>query len=215
MRLFRDRKVNEPDGKARFTLYNRDGTVALRDVSVEMTSALFQEGDRWNAAAANLLLRLEEDGTPRLALKPADIGAAVPCPAVTAVLDATNMITTTKTTQALPLKVYSQSSGGGFTAKSGGIVMPRAGAVAVSMQLMVAASKPGAYLGLRLKCNDTYKSNFYAEMGDRGYGCLSSMPLIFSVAKGDVLTFEVTKESDGKSLSIAVDARTGVFIQYV
>ena len=215
MRLFRDRKVNEPDGKARFTLYNRDGTVALRDVSVEMTSALFQEGDRWNAAAANLLLRLEEDGTPRLALKPADIGAAVPCPAVTAVLDATNMITTTKTTQALPLKVYSQSSGGGFTAKSGGIVMPRAGAVAVSMQLMVAASKPGAYLGLRLKCNSTYRSDFYAEVGSRGYGCLSSIPRVIPVAKGDVLTFEVSKEEAVASLTIAADTRTALYIQYV
>ena len=149
------------------------------------------------------------------AITPALIGAAVPCPAVSAVPSSTSMITTTATTQAVPLKVYTQSSGGGFTAASGGIVMPKAGTVAVSMQLMVAASKPGAYLGLRLKRNDTYKSNFYAEMGDRGYGCLSSMPLIFSVAKGDVLTFEVSKESDGKSLSIAVDARTGVFIQYV
>ena len=149
------------------------------------------------------------------AITPAAIGAAVPCPAASAVPDASSTIVTTAIKQAVPLKVYTQSSGGGFTAASGGIVMPKAGTVAVSMQLMVAASKPGAYLGLRLKCNDTYKSNFYAEMGDRGYGCLSSMPLIFSVAKGDVLTFEVTKESDGKSLSIAVDARTGVFIQYV
>ena len=173
------------------------------------------QGHSWEEVAGQAPVQTVNGKKGAVQLTAADVGAAVPCPAASAVPDASSTIATTATKQAVPLKVYTQSSGGGFTAASGGIVMPKAGTVAVSMQLMVAASKPGAYLGLRLKCNDTYKSNFYAEMGDRGYGCLSSMPLIFSVAKGDVLTFEVTKESDGKSLSIAVDARTGVFIQYV
>ena len=93
--------------------------------------------------------------------------------------------------------------------------MPKAGTVAVSMQLMVAASKPGAYLGLRLKCNSTYRSDFYAEVGSRGYGCLSSIPRVIPVAKGDVLTFEVTKEDSVPSFSIAADNRTALFIQYV
>lgn len=75
-RLFRDLKVNEPDGKVYLTLYNRDGSPALRDVSVGVSSEVVQQGDNWTAAAANLLLRLDEDGQPQLALTPQTIGAA-------------------------------------------------------------------------------------------------------------------------------------------
>ncbi|WP_140401740.1 hypothetical protein, partial [Gemmiger sp. An50] len=67
-RLFRDLKVNEQDGKVYLTLYNRDGSPALRDVSVGVSSEVTQQGDNWTAAAANLLLRLGEDGQPELAL---------------------------------------------------------------------------------------------------------------------------------------------------
>lgn len=75
-RLFRDLKVNEPDGNVYLTLYNRDGSAALRDVSVKVSSQVVQPGDNWTAAAANLLLRLDEEGAPRLALTPEHIGAA-------------------------------------------------------------------------------------------------------------------------------------------
>ena len=173
------------------------------------------DGHTWEEVAGQAPVRTVNGKKGAVQLTAADVGAAVPCPAVTAALDATSEIVTTSTTQVLPLKVYTQSSGGGFTAKSGGIVMPRAGAVAVSMQLMVAASKPGAYLGLRLKCNSTYRSDFYAEVGSRGYGCLSSIPRVIPVAKGDVLTFEVSKEEAVASLTIAADTRTALYIQYV
>lgn len=75
-RLFRDLKVNEQDGKVYLTLYNRDGSPALRDVSVGVSSEVNQPGDNWTAAAANLLLRLDEEGQPQLALTPESIGAA-------------------------------------------------------------------------------------------------------------------------------------------
>ena len=75
-RLFRDLKVNERDGKVYLTLYNRDGSAALRDVSVQVSSPVVQPGDNWSAAAANLLLRLDEEGRPQLALTPESIGAA-------------------------------------------------------------------------------------------------------------------------------------------
>ena len=75
-RLFRDLKVNEQDGKVYLTLYNRDGSPALRDVSVGVSSEVTQPGDNWTAAAANLLLRLDEEDQPQLALTPQDIGAA-------------------------------------------------------------------------------------------------------------------------------------------
>lgn len=75
-RLFRDLKVNEPDGKVYLTLFNRDGSPALRDVSVGVSSEVVQPGDNWTAAAANLLLRLDEEGAPQLALTPESIGAA-------------------------------------------------------------------------------------------------------------------------------------------
>lgn len=75
-RLFRDLKVNESDGNIYLTLYNRDGSAALRDVSVKVSSEVVQPGDNWTAAAANLLLRLDEEGAPQLALTPESIGAA-------------------------------------------------------------------------------------------------------------------------------------------
>ena len=75
-RLFRDLKVNEPDGNIYLTLYNRDGSAALRDVSAKVSSEMVQPGDSWTAAAANLLLRLDDEGAPQLALTPESIGAA-------------------------------------------------------------------------------------------------------------------------------------------
>lgn len=75
-RSFRDLKVNESDGNIYLTLYNRDGSAALRDVSVKVSSEVVQPGDNWTAAAANLLLRLDEEGAPQLALTPESIGAA-------------------------------------------------------------------------------------------------------------------------------------------
>ena len=75
-RLFRDLKVNEQDGNVYLTLYNRDGSAALRDVAVKVSSEVVQQGDNWTAAAANLLLRLDDDGQPQLALTPQSIGAA-------------------------------------------------------------------------------------------------------------------------------------------
>ena len=75
-RTFKDLKVDEKDGKVYVTLYNRDGSVALRDVAVDVSSKIVQRGDKWTAAAANLLLRIGDDGQPQLALTPAQIGAA-------------------------------------------------------------------------------------------------------------------------------------------
>lgn len=65
-RIYRDLLVDEDDGKIRVNLLNRDGTVALHDVSMELSSPVAQEGDSFGAAAANLLLRLDEDGAPEV-----------------------------------------------------------------------------------------------------------------------------------------------------
>lgn len=65
-RTYRDLLVDEDDGKIRVNLLNRDGTVALHDVSMELSSPVAQEGDSFGAAAANLLLQLDEDGAPEV-----------------------------------------------------------------------------------------------------------------------------------------------------
>lgn len=42
-RIYRDLLVDEDDGKIRVNLLNRDGTVALHDVSMELSSPVAQE----------------------------------------------------------------------------------------------------------------------------------------------------------------------------
>ncbi len=73
-RTFRDLQVNEADGKIRLTFYNRDGSIALQDINVEVSSEIVQQGDRWSASAANQLLRLDENGAPVLAIPPKAVG---------------------------------------------------------------------------------------------------------------------------------------------
>lgn len=54
------------DGKARITITSRSGTTFVTDGLVEVTSQVIQEGDKFGASAANLLLQLDDDGTPLL-----------------------------------------------------------------------------------------------------------------------------------------------------
>lgn len=63
-RLFKDLIVNEGDHKARVNLLNRDGSVALHEVAVELASTAAQRGDMWGAKEANLLLKIGDDGVP-------------------------------------------------------------------------------------------------------------------------------------------------------
>lgn len=63
-RLFKDVIVNEGDHKARVNLINRDGSVALHEVSVELASTVAQPGDSWGAKEANLLLKVGDNGVP-------------------------------------------------------------------------------------------------------------------------------------------------------
>lgn len=65
---YKDMLVREADGRPRLTFRNRQGAVALEDVSVEIASTLLQAGDRWGAREANLLLARDEDGAPALNL---------------------------------------------------------------------------------------------------------------------------------------------------
>lgn len=65
-RLFKDMVVDEPDSVARVNLINRDGSVALHEVSVELASPVVQQGDSWGAKEANLLLQIDDDGVPVL-----------------------------------------------------------------------------------------------------------------------------------------------------
>lgn len=65
-RAFEDLLVQEADGKPRLTFRDRQGSVVLEDVSVEVASAVLRAGDRWGALAANMLLALDEDGIPIL-----------------------------------------------------------------------------------------------------------------------------------------------------
>lgn len=62
--LFKDLIVNEGDHKARVNLINRDGSVAVHEVTVELASTAAQQGDRWGAKEANLLLKIGDDGVP-------------------------------------------------------------------------------------------------------------------------------------------------------
>ena len=55
-RSYRDTIPDEADGRLYVSLLNRDGTVALHDVAVEVSSPLVQQGDKFGAAAVNLLL---------------------------------------------------------------------------------------------------------------------------------------------------------------
>lgn len=62
--IYKDLIVEESDRKPRLNLINRDGTVALHEVSVELASQVVQQGDQWGAREANLLLRIGDDGVP-------------------------------------------------------------------------------------------------------------------------------------------------------
>lgn len=73
-RSFRDTIPDEADGRLYVSLLNRDGTVALHDVAVEVSSPLVQQGDKFGAAAVNLLLELDDEGRPRLAIPPGAVG---------------------------------------------------------------------------------------------------------------------------------------------
>ncbi|MEG1754351.1 MAG: hypothetical protein RR234_10610 [Christensenella sp.] len=64
-REYKDLIVNEPDGKKRIRLVNRDGTTALNDISVEIASPISQNGDSFGALETNLLLQIA-DGIPQI-----------------------------------------------------------------------------------------------------------------------------------------------------
>lgn len=63
-RFFKDLIVAEPDAQPRVTMRKRDGSVALGDVTVEVSSRVQQAGDPWSAACANVLLQLNDNGAP-------------------------------------------------------------------------------------------------------------------------------------------------------
>lgn len=65
-RDFKDLIVNEADGKARYNLIDRQGVIVQKDVRLEVSSEVLQQGDIFGALAANRTLMLEEDGTPVL-----------------------------------------------------------------------------------------------------------------------------------------------------
>ena len=60
---FKDLIVGETDGKIRYNLVKRDGTVITNDVKLEVCSPILQEGDTWGANEANLVIGKREDGT--------------------------------------------------------------------------------------------------------------------------------------------------------
>ncbi len=78
-REYKDLVVNEPDGGVYFELVDRAGKTALGPVRARLKSPVKQQGDRWNAAAANLLLRLDEAGRPKLCIPPQAVGGLCPC----------------------------------------------------------------------------------------------------------------------------------------
>ncbi len=63
MKPYKDRIVDEADGKARYNLVNRDGAIVAENVLVEITSPLLQEGDKFGAKEINLLLDRADNGT--------------------------------------------------------------------------------------------------------------------------------------------------------
>lgn len=54
------------DGVEYLNSISRAGQVVLSDYRVELASTVIQPGDRWRAAAANLLTEIDDDGTPLL-----------------------------------------------------------------------------------------------------------------------------------------------------
>ena len=76
--MYRDTIPDEADGRLYLSLLNRDGTVALHDVAAEISSPLLQQGDKLGAAAVNLLLELDDEGRPQLAIPPAAVGGLAP-----------------------------------------------------------------------------------------------------------------------------------------
>lgn len=56
--------VDEPDGYARVNLVQRNGSAAVRDSRVEVSSPIVQQGDQMGAAFANLFSRLSDDADP-------------------------------------------------------------------------------------------------------------------------------------------------------
>ncbi len=73
-REFRDLSVNEPDGRLYYDLVDRAGKTLVSGVSPRLQSPVLRKGDRWGAAAANKLLRLDEKGVPVLAIPPKAVG---------------------------------------------------------------------------------------------------------------------------------------------
>lgn len=78
-REYKDLLVDEPDGGVYFDLVDRAGKTALGPVRAKLKSPVRQPGDRWTAAAANLLLRLDEEGRPKLAIPPKAVGGLCRC----------------------------------------------------------------------------------------------------------------------------------------
>ena len=65
---YKDMIVQETDGRPRLTFRNREGSVVLADVSVEISSTILQQGDTWGAREANLLLSRDADEIPQIDL---------------------------------------------------------------------------------------------------------------------------------------------------
>lgn len=78
-REFQDLVPGEADGTLRFDLVDRQGATALAGVTARLSTPARRTGDRWTAAAANLLLRLDENGSPVIAIPPAAVGGLAPC----------------------------------------------------------------------------------------------------------------------------------------
>ena len=71
--------MQEPDGCLYFDLVRRDGSAVLSGVRARLASPVITPGDRWTAAAANLLLELDESGAPQLAIRPDSVGGLTDC----------------------------------------------------------------------------------------------------------------------------------------
>ena len=58
---FKDLVVNEPDGMKRINAINRDGSIAMRDVRMVISSPIVQEGTLFTNNMANVMLVRDTD----------------------------------------------------------------------------------------------------------------------------------------------------------
>lgn len=113
----------------------------------------------------------------------------------------------------VPLKINKQTASAGFTVSSGAIVAPKNGLALVAFQLMIEDGAANEYVGALVKKNGTVLADYYASFGEKGYGCMASMPRLVDLSKGDKI--ELFGRTSATNVTIANNTRTGVFIQYI